>query len=373
MPGEDLRRAKVERLLVMLPTWLGDTVMATPTLAALRRHYPGARITALVRSNIRPILRGCPDVDRFISMRPRRKGQRDPLRGKGVNLARLIARGRFDMAVIMPNSFRTALVARMAGIPRRVGYDRDGRGGLLTDRLVPRRDVTGRFVPISAVDYYLGLARYLGVVDPDHALRLTTTPEGDARALALLKQLGADDPTQPASRPLVIFNPGANFGQAKLWPAQRFAKLADMFAQKLGACVAVSGSPNEQPILKQVVSHARSAVLNLADAGIDLVTLKSLVKFASLLVTNDTGTRHIAAALGTPVVTVFGPTDPAWSEVHHPHERQVYVDVYCRPCQKKLCPLANTPEFHQCMTKIEPEMVFDQARAVIRPTPVIAS
>lgn len=344
--------APSERLLVMMPTWVGDTVMATPTLRALRELYPGAHISALIRSSVRPILDGCPWVNRVVTVRPRRKGKLvDNRRGGLMALGRRLAAGRFDTAVMLPNSFKAALLARMAGVPRRVGYDRDGRGFLLTDRLLPRRD-RGRFVPVSTRDYYLGIARYLGAADPDPSMQLFTRPAQQQQADRLLAQAGyAPDDT----RPLVLICPGANYGDAKLWYPDRFGEVARRCAQELGAAVAVAGSPNERPILDRVVAAARVPVLDLSRLGVDLALLKSVVRRSGVVVTNDTGPRHMAAAFGVPVVAVFGPTDPAWTQIDFPDERQVRVDVFCGPCQKKRCPLD-----HRCMTQVNVDMVFDQ-------------
>jgi lipopolysaccharide heptosyltransferase II len=339
---------QARRLLVVMPTWLGDCVMAMPTLRALRGLYPEAHITALAGASVKPIIDPNPWTNRTVTVRTRRRGKaRD--RGAGpIRLAAKLVAGRFDAAVILPNSFRSALVTAMAKIPKRIGYDRDGRGVLLTDRLLARRTSEG-FVPVPTREYYLGLARYLGSPDPDPALQLFTRPEYDEQADTLLRQGGYD----PASgRTFVLLNPGANYGDAKMWPPDRYAQVADRCAKELGAFVAVNGSPKERQILDQVLAATQSPVFDLSAAGMTLNLLKSVVKRATVMVTNDTGPRHIAAAVGTPVVTVFGPTDPAWTEIGFDAERQVMVKVFCGPCQKKKCPLD-----HRCMTRIDADMV----------------
>ncbi len=342
-----------------MPSWLGDSVMATPTLRAMRQLYPQARITALARSTVRPIIDACPWVDRIITTRPARKGMSDSRRKNIFALAARLSSAKFDTAIILANSFRTALLTRMAGIPRRIGYDRDGRGGLLTDRLLARR-AQGRFVPVSAVEYYLGLPRYLGALDPDTRMELVTRPQQDQRASELLAQAGyaPDD-----ARPLVLLNPGANYGAAKIWYPDRFAAVADRCVEEHGAVIAVNGAPKERAILDAVVGAMKSPAIDLPKLGADLTVLKSVVKRARLMVTNDTGPRHVAAALGVPVVTVFGPTDPAWTDIGFALERQVMVKVFCGPCQKKHCPLD-----HRCMTQITPEMVFAPASALLAGT-----
>lgn len=344
------------RLLVVMPTWLGDCVMAMPTLRALRNLYPGAYITALVGSNVKPITDPNPWVNRTLTARVRRGGKTAPNRGGPIRLAARLATGGFDTAVILPNSFRSALLMALAKIPRRVGYDRDGRGVLLTDRLIARRTVEG-FVPVPTRDYYLGLARYLGSVDPDPAMQLFTRPEDDAHADELLRGGGYE----PGSgRKLVLLNPGANYGDAKMWYPDRFAAVADRCADELGACVAVNGAPKERAILDEVIAAAKTPILDLSASGMTLDLLKSIVRRASVMVTNDTGPRHVAAAMGTPVVTIFGPTDPAWTQIGFDAERQVMEKVFCGPCQKKRCPLD-----HRCMTRIDADRVAQEAIELI--------
>jgi len=342
-----------EHLLVVMPSWVGDTVMATPTLRSLRQQHPRARITALVRNTVRSILDPCPWLDRVITIRPRRKGRTGSGRRGMFGLSRRLAAGNFDTAVLLPNSFRSALLVRMAGIARRVGYDRDGRGFLLTDRLLPRRQ--GRaFVPVPTHDYYLGLARYLGATDPDPTMQLFTRPEQDAKALAIL------GPTVLGDRPLILITPGATYGDAKLWHADRFAQVADRCVRQLGAVVAVSGAPKERRIIQAVIDAACEPIVDLTRHGIDPSLLKSVVALSRLLITNDTGPRHIAAAMGVPVITIFGPTDPAWTQIGFSDERQLQARVECGPCQLKKCPLD-----HRCMDLIEADSVFEAAAQLL--------
>jgi len=359
------QHSPAQRLLVVMPTWLGDNVMATPALRAFRHLYPQAHITALVLRHLRPILDGCPWVDRIVSVRKKTRHAPHTKPTGPIKLAARLASAKFDTAVLLPNSFRSALLVRLAGIRRRVGYDRDGRGGLLTDRLLPRR-VHGKYVAVPTRDYYLGLARYLGTLEPDANMALFTRAEDDRRADDLLAKAGVGACADAGRRPFVILNPGANFGEAKIWFPQRFAEVADRAARELNAVVALSGAPNERPILDEIRKHATTPLVDLPSLGVDLTLLKSVIRRCDLMITNDTGPRHIAAAFGVPLVTLFGPTDPAWSQTDFAHERQVFVDVFCRPCQKKKCPLRGTPDDHVCMKKIDAGMVFENALAVLR-------
>lgn len=302
---------------MVLPSWVGDVVMGTPTLRALRLLYPHARITYLLKDYVRPVVDALPWHDRLIVVRKRKPGGKPP--PLALRLTARLRRRRFDLAVLMPNSFRSALLISRVGIARRLGYDRDGRGVLLTDRLLPIRD-KGKFVPISTVDYYLGLAGYLGGDTADKRLRLFTRAADDDRARRLLEREGV----AVGQRPIVLLNPGAaTKGEAKLWPAQRYAALADRMIEKHGAQVLLNGSPNERPILDAVHAASNHRLTDLQRAGGDLTLLKSICRMCDLLVTNDTGARHIAAAMGTSVVCLFGPTDPQWTTLCFEHERVV--------------------------------------------------
>ncbi|MFA9477155.1 lipopolysaccharide heptosyltransferase II [Phycisphaerales bacterium AB-hyl4] len=302
----------VQRLLVVMPTWLGDVIMATPTLRALRELYPEAHVAGLVRESVRPILAGCPWLNELIGVRHDR-GEHRP-----TGLARRLAAEQFDTAVLLPNSFRTAMAVAMARIPRRVGYDREGRGLLLTDRLLPSPLGRSRLA-VPTLDYYLAIACYMGAASPGHAMALFTEPGEEQSADALLQRVGWE---ASGDRPLVLLNPGSQRA-SKRWPADRFAAVADHCARQWQAQVALIGAPDEQPIAKQVIAAADTALLNLPAEGLDLATLKAVVRRSSLVITNDSGPRHLAAAFGVPVVTLFGPTAPRWTEIHFADERQV--------------------------------------------------
>ena len=346
-----------------MPTWLGDGVMATPALRALRQRFPQAELTVLLRAPTAQLFEDLPFVDRRMTYRDNRddRGAGAKRRSRGELIDRL-RRRRFDLAVLLPNSFRWAWIARQAGIPRRVGYTRDGRGWLLTDPVLPLRRPDGRFAVVPTLEYYLGLAGYLGAPASDRRMTLTITPQADAEAERLLKRGGLN---ADRGGPLVLISPGANFGEAKMWPTDRFAAVADRCASELGAVVALTGSPAERSMLEAVQAAAHHRLLDLPRLGMDLAVLKSLVKRAALMITNDTGPRHIAAALGTPVVTIFGPTDPGWTTLPLATEQQVRADVPCSPCQQKRCPLTGTANEHICMRHITPPMVVSAARRMM--------
>jgi heptosyltransferase-2 len=255
----------------------------------------------------------------------------------------------------------------MAGIKRVVGYERDGRGFLITDKLLPVKD-RGKFIPTPIVKYYMGVANYLGSTNRDLKLQLFVTENEKRDAEAVLSRCGLDlNIDRPASHgqsPLVLLNPGAQYGAAKCWLPENFAQLGDRLIEELGATVLISASPKERPIVDAINRHMKHAAVDLSRAGMDLGALKEIVRRCDLMVTNDTGPRHIAAAMDVPVVTIFGPTHPEWTEIYFDKERKVAVKVFCGPCQKKVCPLD-----HRCMTRVTPAMVYNTATELLATKP----
>ncbi|QEH37324.1 ADP-heptose--LPS heptosyltransferase 2 [Aquisphaera giovannonii] len=336
-------------IVVFCPNLIGDTVMATPAIRALREHFPGARLTALVRPQVAPVLDGNPWFDEVV--RAHHKSGRIEERNPAV--IRRLRQGRHDVAILLPNSFRSAWTAWRSGIPRRVGYVRYGRGLLLTDRLLPPRDATGKYLPTPIVEYYLALAGLLGCRGASVRLELRTTDDDERaadRAAAILG-LGGD-------RPLVCLNTGGAFGPAKNWPAASFAEVARRLVAERGASVLVLCGPAERDSAREIVRLAdHPDVASLADLPTSLGLSKAFVRRASLLVTTDSGPRHFAAAFGTPVVTLFGPTHIAWTRTYHPAAVHLIRPVPCGPCQRPVCPEGH----HRCMRELSPESVFHAA------------
>src|SRR5687767_2131434 len=357
------------KILIVQPNWVGDAVMATPTLRAVREHFPNAHISYLLRRYVKPVYAGMPWSDQLITYRT---GKTKAKAGKGFfDLAARLRRGKFDLAILLPNSFKSALVCKMAGIDRIVGYERDGRGFLLSDKLLPVKE-RGKFVPTPIVKYYLGIAQYLGASSRDLKLELFVTDHERREAIEVLTRCGLDPaiekPARSGKPPLVIMNPGAQYGAAKCWLPEYFAKLADRLIDEHGATVLISAAPKERAIVDSITRQMTHAPVDLSRAGSTLGALKEIVRRCDVMITNDTGPRHVAAAFDVPVVTIFGPTHPQWTEIYYAKERQVAVKVFCGPCQKKTCPLD-----HRCMTRITPGMVHDVSLQLLLPRPITAT
>ena len=330
-----------QRVLVVVPNWVGDVVLATPVLAALRARLPGARITYLMRRHVSEILAGggWHDDEVYWPQAPRgtipaqtwwRLTHGGPV--GLVRLARQLAAQRFDLALLLTNSLRSALVAWLAGIPRRVGYAREGRGPLLTDALTPLR-LGGDYVPVPMLAYYAALARAVGCETIEQRLRLVVTPEQEAGGRALQTHYGLT----PGRYAVVI--PGANFGAAKCWLPERFAEVCDELRERRELTPVLAGSPGELPLLRRIAGLARGPVTACENPATTLGTLKPLVRDAAVLVCNDTGPRHYGLAFDVPTVTIFGPTFQEWTDTDHPGEVKLQARVPCGPCQLKRCPL----------------------------------
>jgi heptosyltransferase-2 len=349
------------KILVVQPSWVGDAVMATPTLRAIRELYPQAHIAYLMRRYVKPLYGGMPWADQIITYRT---GKTKAKAGKGLlDLAGRLRNAHFDLAILLPNSFKAALVCKMANIHRMVGYERDGRGFLLTDKLLHVKD-RGKFIPVPIVKTYMGLAHYLGSKNRDLRLQLFVTESEAREGREVLAGCGlSPDVNRPAAGgepPLILLNPGAQYGAAKCWRPEYFAELADRLIDEHNATILLSGLPKERQILDTIKQCMKHAPIDLSNKGLTLGSLKDIVRRCDLMVTNDTGPRHIAAALDVPVVTVFGPTHPEWTEIYFEKERKVAVKVFCGPCQKKVCPLD-----HRCMTRVTPAMVYESSMQLL--------
>ncbi len=323
------------RILVRLPNWVGDAVMATPALRALRAAHPEAWIGVEGRPALAGLLAGLPSFDAFLGIPSR------GLRGR----VRALRAAHADWAVLLPDSPRAALAPWLAGIPRRAGYARDPlRRLLLTDALAPPR-AAGRRLPISMIERYLRLTSHLGCPERGMQLELRVDPEIAERVAKDLARRGASEGAR-----LLLVTPGAAFGSSKLWPPAHFARACDALAERHGLLPVLAPAPGEQAIAHAVAARMSRPPLLVVEPEATLAELKALVARASLLLTNDTGPRQIASALGRPVVVLMGPTDPRHTAHHLERQRVLREEVACSPCHHRICPID-----HRCMTRISPE------------------
>ena len=333
-------------ILIWLPSPLGDAICATPALRALRRHFSEARITFLASPFTQAVLSPSPFADAWLN----------PAGGVFAQVRQLRAQS-FDTAVLLKNSFGSALTVRLAGIARRIGYARDGRSLLLTERIAAQRDAQGHFKPIPSVVYYLTLAESLGAA-PTAPLPELDVAQSDQQAIA--RQFPQLDDVR---KPLVIFVPGGAFGPSKLWPAERFAACAEALIERYNAqiIVSVAPTPTERQAAEAIGSHCRYALTDLSQTPLTGGQLKALFSRAALVVTNDTGPRHIAIALRRNVVTLFGPNNPARTHTDYADERRIIGQGPCVPCDKPVCKASR----HYCMESITVQQVLQAAETLL--------
>jgi heptosyltransferase-2 len=322
--------------------------MATPSLRALRRAHPGAEVCASASGPIRALLRGLDAVDDWL-----------PTEGSGVGAlvrhARVLGARRFDWAVLLPDSVHAALAPWLARVPMRAGYARDQlRRVLLTTALAPPREA-GRRLPISMIERYLAVTRALGCADDGLDTNVPLDPLAAERVAKRLAEAGIAE-----AEPVVVVTPGASFGASKLWPPEHFAAACDGLRHSRGLRAVLAPGPGEESVARAIAAQARSAPLVLDAPVTTLPELAALIARSKLVLTNDTGPRHIAVALGTPVISLLGPTDPRHTAHLLERQRVLREPVECSPCHLKTCPID-----HRCMQRLAPERVLAAAAELL--------
>jgi heptosyltransferase-2 len=332
------------KIIVRMPNWIGDAVMALPALESLKDNFPGAEISLAAREWTRGLFPPGSPGTAVLSL----PDVRDLSGLKEAN--RMLKALRFDVGLLLTNSFSSAFLFYTAGIPERWGYARDARGLLLTKK-VAAKDSDGA---LHQMDYYLNLISGLGLRPARRDISLRLTREETEKAERTLGEAGRD-----SRRPLVVINPGAHFGSAKRWPESRFLELANLFQKEASAEILLVGSEDESGLGEALASGMTRKPLNFVGKT-TLRELMGLISLGRVCVTNDSGPMHIANALKVPVVAIFGPTDPASTGPFQQPSVVVKKDVPCWPCSYRKCPYD-----HRCMMKILPEEVFEAARAFL--------
>ena len=331
----------MKRIFVKSVNWVGDAVLATPMLRALRRGFPEAHITLLARPWVADVFEANPDVDRLwvadetASFRRFRE------------IAARLRKERFDLGIALPNSFGAALLMTLGRVRRRVGYRRDARGLLLTDP-VP---VTPEILRVHQVEYYMNLLQNL--CDVGGVERELVVPVAPGARERVDEMLGRHDIN--GSVRLAAICPGATYGTAKRWIPERFAAVADHIQARWGARVAVVGSESERDIGEEVARQVKHPVAVLS-GKMPLRGLIALCERLRLFVTNDSGAMHVAAARGVPLVAVFGPTDWATTAPYGPRAIIVRTDA---PCEANPCLQRDCSRDHNCMKSVSVEDVIE--------------
>jgi heptosyltransferase II len=338
-------------IAVFLPNWIGDAVVATPAVRALRQHFSSARLIGVMKPYVAGVMEGSPCLDSAVLL-----DQRGSWARRWWAVAWKLRREGVDQAVLFPNSLRSAFIAWLAGCQRIVGFNRYGRRWMLTDALQPSWGSGGRLQPTPLIDDYNRLAQRAGCPWPGHRMEVFTTPGDKAQADDVWQRGRLGD-----HREIVCLNPGAAFGSSKHWCAESFATLAQELVDRRGSGILILCGPAERQLARQIAELTRRpGVHSLADHPLSLGLTKACLRRSDLLVTTDSGPRHFATALGRPVVTLFGPTHIAWTETYYPLATHLQKKVTCGPCQLRTCPLD-----HRCMKLLTPAEVFDAAQQLL--------
>lgn len=337
------------RILVWLPSPLGDAVLSTPALRSIRGAFADSEIYYYAPDSIRQLIEPFEFNDKWVQ----------PYMTKTFAAARLFRSHKFNHAILLKNSFGSAVTVFLAGIESRVGYVREKRGIFINEKLYPAKNADGTYKPNSMIDYYLAIASWLGGETQNRKMHLNTTQEDTNSLYGKIPALAM--PARENSVAVIV--PGGAFGTSKRWPVERFAAVADYLVEQhqMQVVICAANNPDEKKVAGKIQDAARSTLISLADTPVSLGQLKALFKDAELVITNDTGPRHIAIAFDRKVVTLFGPNDPAWTESEHPKEIKIVGKAHCAPCARPSC----KQDEHECMNSITVEMVIEAVEKLL--------
>lgn len=331
------------RILIRATNWVGDAILALPALRVVRGKFPEAHIAILARPYVADIYRDQGVCDELMAYDP--KAQHRGWSGREALIGELRGK-KFDVALLLQNAFDAAWLAWRAKIPERMGYARDGRGILLTKAIAAPR--AGE-IPAHEKFYYLELLRRAGWIEslPDDAhIQLCVTDSARQRGARLLAEAGAR-----ADVPRIAIGAGASYGSAKCWPPERFAAALNEFVAHRDVDVVLFGTPGEAQVCGAIARNLRRPAIDLTGKTA-IADLPGLLSQCHLFLGNDSGAMHVAAAVGLPVVAVFGPTDPFGTAPVTPRATIVQQKPHCSPCFLRRCPID-----HRCMLAVTPAMV----------------
>jgi len=344
---QSIHKADINRILIRTTNWVGDMVMTVPAIEAVRENFPESTVAVAARPWVIPLLENHPAVDQVIPLMKKKGSVSRAV--EIIRMARLIRGMGFDLAVLFQNAFEAALLAWLGGIRFRLGYDTDGRRFLLSHAVTRNQGVSG----LHQVEYYLSMLRAMGWEAESRDPRLFVAEKDQAAIRSLLSSKGIGQ-----DHFLLGLSPGAVFGPAKRWPAERFAVIGDWACDRWGAKIVVMGSQGEMDICSAVSESMKHNPVNLCGRT-TLGEAMALIERCQFFVTNDSGLMHIAAALNVPMVVIFGSTDPVATGPRSEKARIVQEPVDCAPCLKPKCPTD-----YRCMLGIEPDEVWREMESL---------
>jgi len=338
----------IKRLLIRSTNWIGDAVMTTPAIRAIRKNFPDAEISILTKPWVAPVFESNPYVNNILIYDDSKKHK--GLCGK-LRLAKELKKHHFDAAILLQNAIEAAIITFFAGIPCRIGYNTDARGFLLTHSV----KCTPQIKKIHQTGYYLGILQGIGLKTDGTDLDLFVDKKNKELSAKILKSRGVS----PGDK-LVGINPSATFGPAKQWFPQRYAELADRIEKVFGARIIIFGGPDDAELGRKISQMMQCSPVNLCGKT-TLEEAIALINMCDLFITNDSGLMHVATALDTPLIAIFGSTNPVTTGPKSLSSRIVRVPVECSPCLKPQCPKGHL----KCMNNIDVDMVFDVVKKIL--------
>ena len=337
----------MQGILIIAPNWIGDAVMTQPLLAALKSQYPASTIDVLASTWVAPIYRACSEVNHVIEANFQHKQLQWGLRKQLANDLR--SRG-YQACFILPNSLKSALIPWMANIPFRIGYRGELRFGLINIAL----NNPSKINRPPMVEHYLALSQLLS--DEETLAAKTLTPKLNVSSSAKQSIDKKLSDTNIDSKSVFIFCPGAEYGPTKRWPASHFAELANHLAQQLpNANIILLGSKSDHELAVAILQQSQDSVkIHNWCGNTSLDEAIALIGMAKAVVSNDSGLMHIAAALKTPQIAIFGSSDPAHTPPLSENAKVIWLNLPCSPCHKKECPLGHL----KCLNDILPQQVL---------------
>jgi heptosyltransferase-2 len=337
------------RVGVFIPNWVGDACMATPALRTLHANLPiGGQLIAIGRNVPLRTLETLPYFAQTISYKPR---GRQPNMGRR-SLAWSLRRNRLDLAILFTNSLSTAAMSFIGGAKRRIGYARDGRSLMLTHPIAVERD-GAKEQCVPAVDYYLKIAEALNCGTDNRRMELVISADDEIRKRQFLKTANWNEDAR-----YILINSGGAFGQSKVWPENHVATLAQRLIENTDRNVVLHCGPAERASTNAVadrLQHPRIVSMGQT-AEIPMGLSRGLIGGADVVVSTDSGPRHMAVALDRQVVSIFGPTQAEWTQTYNRPEALLQVSMDCRPCYQRDCPLGH----HHCMHQITVDRVLSE-------------
>ena len=334
------------RILVVGPSWVGDMVMAQSLFIRLKQRHPESRIDVLAPVWTLPLLEKMPEVSRALPMPPLARGQLG-LKER-IKLGKSLRSNRYDQAILLPNTWKSALIPFFADIPLRTGYTGECRWGLLND--VRRLD---KSVLTQTVQRFVALA------EDSHPLRAPSCPPPHFQINAENRQHVRDKFILHADGRILAFCPGAEYGEAKRWPATHYAELARLFRNE-GWQIWLFGSPNDIPVAAEINQLTNNVCTDLTGKT-SLSEAVDLLSLADMVISNDSGLMHVAAALNKKLIAIYGSSDPHFTPPLSDNARIVSLNIDCSPCFKRQCPLGHL----NCLTQIEPRQIAQEIRALM--------